>query len=228
MTTKLACDPAEIRRAVTLLCEPGRVYELRLLGTPKGTVSGYYDNLDSLATDAAKWSDNVGAEGTYVTINPCRPELLARASNRARGFAKHTTGDADIIGRRWLPIDCDPVRAAGISSTDAEHDAALAFAREIRTFLQQEYRMPSGILADSGNGAHVLQRIELTNDADAAALLKRVLEALAFRFDDDCVHVDVATFNAARIWKLYGTPARKGDSTADRPHRLARIIEAPE
>jgi hypothetical protein len=36
-------------------------------------------------------------------------------------------------------------------------------------------------------------------------------------------------FNPARIWKLYGTWARKGDDTKSRPHRLSRIFpDAPE
>jgi hypothetical protein len=43
-------------------------------------------------------------------------------------------------------------------------------------------------------------------------LVRGILEALAFRFDDDRVKVDT-TSNAARIWKLYGTTARKGDDT---------------
>ena len=40
--------------------------------------------------------------------------------------------------------------------------------------------------------------------------------------------VDCCNFNAARIWKLYGTPVRKGDDIPERPHRLARILEQPE
>lgn len=34
-------------------------------------------------------------------------------------------------------------------------------------------------------------------------------------------------FNLARIVKLYGTMARKGDNTADRPHRKSRVLEIP-
>ena len=30
--------------------------------------------------------------------------------------------------------------------------------------------------------------------------------------------------NAARIWKLYGTTGRKGDSTATRPHRKSGLF----
>ena len=37
--------------------------------------------------------------------------------------------------------------------------------------------------------------------------------------------VDQSTFNAARIWKLYGTVARKGDDMPDRPHRISWALE---
>ena len=86
---------------------------------------------------------------------------------------------------------------------------------------------PAPLLADSGNGAHLLYRIDLANDDASRDLVKRCLEVLASMFNDAVAQVDTANFNAARIWKLYGTMSRKGDSTADRPHRRAAIIEAP-
>ena len=58
--------------------------------------------------------------------------------------------------------------------------------------------------------------------------VESVLKALAYRFDTDQVKVDTTVANAARISKVYGTLAAKGDSTKDRPHRLARILEAPQ
>src|ERR1017187_393469 len=36
------------------------------------------------------------------------------------------------------------------------------------------------------------------------------------------------TATAARLCKLYGTEARKGDSVPDRPHRGAKILDEPE
>jgi hypothetical protein len=54
------------------------------------------------------------------------------------------------------------------------------------------------------------------------------LKVLAARFDDEAVKVDITVGNAARIWKPYGTKARKGDGTGDRPHRLAQILIAPK
>ena len=154
--------------------------------------------------------------------------LLARAVNRFVERAKPTTSDADILHRRWLLVDFDPVRPAQISSTELEHSAALALAREAREWLA-ELGMPltSMVLADSGNGAHLLVRIELPNVAESTEVCKRCLAALDLRLSSDVVHVDTTNCNAARIWKLYGTVARKGDPTHDRPHRRARLLDVP-
>jgi len=159
-------------------------------------------------------------------LNPVNPALLARAANRVRPMTKgdSATSDSDILARRWLPLDLDPKRPSGISSTDDEHEAALARARQIRDALAAA-GWPPPIMADSGNGAHLLYAIDEPSNDDG--LVKRILEALAVRFDDDLVSIDRSVFNPARIWKLYGTPARKGDSIPDRPHRLARILELP-
>lgn len=58
--------------------------------------------------------------------------------------------------------------------------------------------------------------------------MKSCLETLHIWFSDDRCHVDTANYNAARIWKVYGTISRKGDNTRERPHRRARILAAPE
>jgi hypothetical protein len=84
------------------------------------------------------------------------------------------------------------------------------------------------VAGDSGNGYHLLYPVDLPNDAESLGLVRGVLEALSFRFSDGAVSVDTTTCNAARIWKLYGTTARKGDSTEDRPHRPSRLLNVPE
>src|SRR5262249_53445848 len=165
-------------------------------------------------------------EGVYLTLNPVNPELLARAGNRVKPFAKHTTKDSDILRRRWLPLDFDPKRPAGVSSTEGEHGLALERASNCRQWLKQ-MGWPDPIMADSGNGGHLLYRIELPNDANSTSLVKRVLEALALRFSDQDVELDCKTYNPARIWKVYGTLAAKGDSTPERPHRLSKVLQHP-
>jgi hypothetical protein len=212
----------DIEQALSLLLEPGQVAELRCLNTVKGTISGYFDDFDKLAKVIAKLNGQVPA--VYITLNPVNPTLLARSVNRLTPFAKQTTSDTDIVKRRWLPIDFDPVRPAGISSTDEEHEAAIQRARGARAWLSG-VGFPSGILADSGNGGHLLHRVDASNDDAARMVIEGTLRALHEKFSDNKVKVDLTTFNAARIWKCYGTIAKKGDSTKERPHRLARILE---
>jgi hypothetical protein len=111
-----------------------------------------------------------------------------------------------------------------VSATEEEHELALERARQIRDSLNAE-GWPKPILADSGNGGHLLYKVDIPTDD--GGVIPKCLEALALRFDDDRVKVDQSVFNPARIWKLYGTLSRKGDSVPDRPHRLAQILETP-
>jgi hypothetical protein len=215
----------EITRAVEILLEPGSVAELRVPNSTRGTLSGYFTDFQKLAEHAAVSSGK--APGIYITLNPVRPELLARAENRIKEYAKQSTSDVDIVRRRWLPIDFDPVRPSGISSTAEEHLAALRRARECRDWLTI-HGWPEPLLADSGNGAHLLYSVDLPNDSITRDVIKAVLQVLSFHFSDEIVDVDLTTFNAARIWKVYGTQAAKGDSTPDRPHRVAALLEIPE
>jgi P4 family phage/plasmid primase-like protien len=216
----------ELRHAAGVLLQPGDVVELRAPKAGKrGTISGYYNDFERLVQDTADIDGE--APGVYWTLNPVNPDLLARAANRCVPYARDTTSDRDIVRRIWLPIDCDAQRPSGLSSTDAEHEAALERARTIRADLR-ELGWPDPVYADSGNGAHLLYRIDLPNDEAGRALVQRTLEALHFRYSDEVVKVDTTMFNAARICKAYGTWARKGDDVPERPHRQAQILERPE
>ena len=63
--------------------------------------------------------------------------------------------------------------------------------------------------------------------ADDGGLVQHVLQALDARFSTERVKIDTSVYNAARICKVYGTLARKGDNRPDRPHRRAKILEVP-
>ncbi|HEY7061648.1 MAG TPA: AAA family ATPase [Chloroflexota bacterium] len=225
-----APDPAAIRRALDVLLAPGQVTELRALdvSTPSysraHTERGYFDNWDRLAAAAAQLAPHAG--GVYIVPNPVNPALLARTANRIKAVTEKdaSTTDTDVTTRRWLPIDVDPRRPAGISSTEAEHAAARLRAQDVRADLAAA-GWPDPVDADSGNGAHLLYRVELPRDD--GGLVQRVLEALAFRFDDPVCAVDQTVYNPARIWKLYGTLARKGDHIPERPHRLPQLLHVP-
>jgi predicted P-loop ATPase len=222
---------AHIQNALTILLAPGCVHELRILNIPnahRGTKmnAGYFDSdhWEKMAARAVEWSGQ--APAVYCTLNPCNPALLARSENRTKFYMKETTKDADIICRRWLPLDFDPVMPAGISSTDAEHASALAKAQDCKAWLTAQ-GWPLPLAGDSGNGANLLYRIELPNDDPSTRLVERVLAALAQQFTDALTELDTAVSNAARIWKVYGTMACKGDSSPERPHRVSKLLEIP-
>ena len=217
-----------ILHSLSALVEPGTVVELRVPKAGRhGTVSGYFGNLESAARAAGDWSGK--APGVYWSINPVNPDLLARAVNRMQERAETATRDIDIVRRCYLYIDADPVRPAGICSTDAEHNTALQRVKDIRSFLiAQSVPESSIILADSGNGGTLYVRVKLPNEADALALINGVLAALDLFFSDGVVKVDRSVGNAARLARVPGTLNAKGDSTQDRAHRLARLLLVPE
>ncbi|MHB8749630.1 MAG: AAA family ATPase, partial [Aggregatilineales bacterium] len=225
-TDKASSTMVVIQNALSHLTEAGQVVELRVLAVngKKRTDSGYFNDLGKLAQAAVSYEGR--AEGIYFTINPVNPALLARADNRVKAYADHTTSDPDILKRITLPIDFDPVRPAGISATANEKQASLERAWACRAWLDVQ-GWPEPIFADSGNGAHLLYTLNLPNTTENAELVKRCLVALSASFSDTQVKVDTSTGNASRIFKLYGTLARKGDSTLERPHRRAAIITAP-
>jgi len=148
---------------------------------------------------------------------------LARAHNRIKKGAKLATADNDVIGYRWLPVDLDSVRPAGISSSDAELNEALKLREIVAQWVMAELKFPAPIRAMSGNGGHLLFRLpELPFNKENQSFIKNTLEGLARRFNTDKVKIDVSVHNPARIWKLYGTSAKKGDSLPSGPYREAR------
>lgn len=199
--------------------------ELRVLNAGRdGTISGYFSDPAKLL-QAALSVDGKGP-GVYFTLNRLPADLLARANNTVKTRVRAASVDTDIIHRDWFLFDFDPKRYTGISSTDAEHQAALDCARDARNTLTG-IGWPLPLLGDSGNGGHLIYRIDLAPE-DSAPLIKSVLLAAAQRFSEPGIEIDKSVFNAARISKLYGTTVRKGDATEDRPHRISRILDLPD
>ncbi len=214
---------------IELLAGPGQVVECRALAE-NATHSGYFTDYAALAQFAGALDADPAVHGTYVTLNRVNPSLLSRRANRIKmrlARTDTTTSDAEITRRRWFPVDIDPVRPSGVSSSDSEHEAAFAMAERVALWLGN-LGFPEPVRADSGNGAHLLYRIDLPNDAASLAMVKRGLAVLDAIFSDESATVDKANSNAGRIWKLYGTIARKGDNTAELPHRRSRIVSVPE
>lgn len=222
-------DEAEIRRAVQLLHPPknddDRLFEVRIIDG-SWNLSGYFEDSDTLI-EALKMSDTRRNENVYITLNRIDKALASR--QQANCFMKNvtpTTSDGDVIGYMFLMIDLDPERAKGVSSSAAELEAARQLGRTIFKYMKATgWNDP--IIAESGNGVHLLYKIGIKADG-RAEMVKGCLQALDAMFSTDAVKVDTTTFNPARICKLYGTLAKKGADTEERPHRMSRIIFAPK
>lgn len=214
-----------IKATLELIHEPGEVFEVRIPKTKYGTISGYFNDPALAATTIAK--ENGKYQAIYATVNPIKAPLMARNESKLEFGSQLTTGDADIERRRWFLVDLDPVRAAGISSSDLELETAKDRGKSVKDWLMS-LGWPEPIEACSGNGWHMMWRVDAPNDDDSRQIFEFALKMLAGIWSDDRVVVDTTVFNASRVWKIYGTISKKGSSTADRPHRIASLQGIPQ
>lgn len=195
-----------------------------------GTVRrvGYFDSYEATA-QAISEIDKWHKENIFVTLNPAKRDLLARACNRLRETSFkdkiERTKDHEIHRDIWFLIDIDPRRASGISSTNEEMAKSLKLAQAVLEWLV-EIGLPvqATLTALSGNGTYMLIRtpaFELTKKHTERK--KAVLNFIADLFDTENVEIDRSVFNPARLIGAMGTVKRKGDNTPDRPHRRSFI-----
>lgn len=211
-----------ITKYLKLFVQPGQVTELRAFADQ--IYSGYYDHdhLEGMA-QAAVDLERKGARGVYFLPNPVNPDLLQRSPNRIQ-IAGKTTTDADIQFRRWLLVDVDPVRPADTSASEAERQHAWQVASHVQACLSAAgFRSP--IIACSGNGWHLSYLVDRPNDAAIREEFRAILAGLDKRCSSPQAKVDIKTYNASRIWKLYGTTSRKGQATDERPHRISWVVD---
>jgi len=195
--------------------DPQSAVEMRVLFDNAPPQSRFYASkqLRRMAADALNYSKS--AKGVYFTLNPL-PLTQKSPAN-----------DNHITRRRWLLIDLDPKREPTVSSTESEKKLAHTKTLQVKQYLTEQ-DWPEPIFADSGNGWHLLYRLDLPNDDDSKFMVNGFLKGLANRFTDAYVEVDTKVGNASRICKLYGTVSRKGAATKDRPHRVSQITQIPK
>lgn len=233
-----------IAQTFRTLYQPGDVAEVRAIlrpgnrgfnphlytGWASGIVYGYFDNAEDCARCVQPLDDAGICSGIYCTLNPVMPDLLAIAKNRLRGWSKkegiELVSDEKIMRRRWILVDVDPVRSVGnvdVSSTWAELKIAADVADSVTEYMSG-IGWPTPIRALSGNGLHLLYRVDMPNDDKSYRFVKGLLSRLDLMFTDkEKVKVDPVMFNASRITKLYGTVARKGDEIPGRPWRRSQF-----
>jgi len=209
-----------------VLFQPGEAIEVRVVAPWCG--SGFFDNAADLQA-ALEELDGLKPDGIYCSLNPVKHAVFLRSPNEfkaAKKGKKLAASKEDIACRRWVLIDVDPIRPKNVSATDAEKAVALAVARQVQEYLRGQ-GFPEMILCDSGNGYHLLLAVDLPNDENSTRLVRGFLTYLSAQFSTPGAKVDTVNFNPDRITKAYGTWARKGPNTPERPHRQSKVLALP-
>lgn len=156
------------RKVFETFVPPGDIVEVRILKAlgkspawgnenARGTVSGCFDSHEAFCK-AVQLADKTTNAGIYFTLQKIDSRLLARGFNRLKP-TDLTTSDAYVFAYRWLPVDLDPVRPAGIASSDSELAEALRLRDEMAEWCIRELAFPKPIRAMSGNGGHLLVKL---------------------------------------------------------------------
>ena len=214
----------EIRRTLEIFKNSTDLVEVRIIGDK--TFSGYFKDPELLIKAIEPFDD----KNIYFVFNSIADACYSKAQrDKMINVKTGATHDQDIIARDWLLIDLDPKRdkgITGISSTDKEKEYSRKIGNQIKEYLRDcGWSYP--VICDSGNGYHLMYKIALENNVENTDLITNCLKYLSLRFTDDFLDVDTTVFNASRITKLYGTFARKGANTPERPHRQSKVIQIP-
>ena len=223
-------DEQQLRKWWEVFNPSSKLVEIRLLG--KNTYSGYFTNIETLIVQLRPLLDHnnyqyYGAMQAYFTLNEVNEDLYSREQRDV--FVKKpksTTTDGDIVRRRFVLIDLDPQRSAGISASNDEFEKAHMKCVDVYKYLLANgFKEP--IITVSGNGYHCYVPCDMPNDDEHNELIKKFLQSLSNIFGGDDVEVDEKVFNPARIDKLIGTWAKKGADSKERPWRISKILKVP-
>ena len=221
-------DEEEVRKTISVLKPDNQLYECRIIYEGKNPITGYFRGSDTLIWQLKRQS--LVACNVYITLNHLDDACYSRSQRDTFLGGKNvkSTSDNDVQGYEWLFVDLDPVRPSGVSASDDELQLAKDLGNKVYLFMKQ-VGFEAPVTADSGNGVHLLYRVAIKADDEGKALMKSALEALDMLFSvPDKVKIDVTNHNQSRVHKLYGTLAAKGANTPERPHRMSRILHAPD
>lgn len=229
----IVIDAAEVVKALRILSrfDTQAIVEVRLLPQKKSDriFAGYFDygsfeKVPALLDPILKRRKH----NAYVAMNKIHPGLLARYRCRFEEGPEKTTTDSEVLEYWWMLVDCDPIRPSGINATEEELQFAVSSADMVRQYCIDTLGLPEPVECESGNGYHLLFPIDMPATKANVEIIRNALKRLAKEFDSTECKIDETVFNPARITKLYGTLAGKGDGTPDRPARMSRIVRIPE
>ena len=181
--------------------------------------SGYYDDLDALVRDIGHFNED--GCNVYTSLNtPTHYVVTNRILDKTKALR-----DADIEQYTRLLIDLDPVRAESPSSDD-ELDLAREAARRVHA-LMKGYGFSEPAWACSGNGIHLIYRVQIPKASEFYPLWKQTLQGLSNLIQVEGVDLDTSVGNPAQLCRAYGTINLKGAETCQgrqkRPFRKSEV-----
>ena len=204
----------------------GNFTEVRILG--RFSYSGYFRNFENLISRIEPYT-NMDDEQIYFILNSIDKDCYARP--QCEKFVKSpkvTTTDSDIIRRKFLLLDFDPIRKSQTNSSDAQFELAHKKAQDVYRFLIREHGFTDSIICISGNGWHVLLPVDLPCDEETNKIVKNFYTYMGSIFSDNEVEFDEKVYTSARLTKLYSTWAKKGANVPSNPWRQSKIVYIPK
>lgn len=223
---------SHIKMALSMLQEgtPFEIFVCKDKGVP---MVGFFDEVEAAASEAVAWNEK--GYNIFTSLNRIDlDEAMRGALNKplqAAGRELRCAKKGDVKEVKWLLVDIDPVRACDnqhVQATDDEQQRSYEVADAIEKYICDELGGPLPIFATSGNGYHLLWRLDLPADENSEKNVKNFLLALAKKFNSQGASVDTSTASLFHLTKVYGTVARKSEATDERPHRYSEILEYPE
>ncbi|MCP3104209.1 hypothetical protein LZ198_35635 [Myxococcus sp. K15C18031901] len=203
--------------------------EVRVIRPGGGGLAGlgFFDDEDTFVAACVEAN---AAGNVYVGIQPRPRRLLALAPNVLRPLGSGA-GSKDIEVVTATVVDLDPVRPKDTASTEEELALTLEVAESAAAWCEGQGLLRPRLMM-SGNGAQLWfalppQSLEGEGHERVQAGLKAFEAEVRARFATERVRVD-SIHDVARVIKVVGTVSRKGSGTAERPHRVARVLASFE
>lgn len=220
-------DETQIYKWWDVFGKSDSLVEVRVIDNKGKIYSGYFKSVEAII-NAIRPYDRMHVQ-IYFTLNEINDGCYSRVQHDKIVLVSSkepTTGDNDIDRRKFILIDLDPKRPAGVSSTNEELELAHRMAVIVYRFLiTQGFSEP--IICKSGNGYHIVIPCDMPSNEDTKNVISKFLKSISMIFTDDKVDIDEKVYNASRICKLYGVTAKKGENTQERPWRQSEIIKVP-
>jgi hypothetical protein len=163
--------------------------------------AGFYSTYDSLRQ--ALITSETRSYDSYVLLNPTR---IPATNTYLRPFMR-TTRDVDVLAIKNIFFDFDTENKDENGASDVGVMMAVEQAEKTAIFLS-EHGWGRPTLGMSGNGAHLIYRVDMT--VEQVKNIHGLYAGLEKRFSNDAVKFDISVKNPARIARAYGTTNQKG------------------